>query len=249
MNRKPWMCGCGADALAHETKDCPSPGEGVHRRRIFSLSLGDWLDPEVPIAWLARMLDTIRQCPDVDWLLCTKRPELFEKRMREALNIARGPTILWLHRWVIYTNHYPPTPPPNIVMLASVENQEQADKRIPELLRIPAWRRGLSCEPLLGAVDFHNSPLNWGCFSKVDWVIIGGESGNKARPCNVDWVRSLKDQCKAADVPCFVKQLGANVIKPTDYPQTWPGVELRDKKGGDWNEWPADLKAREFYKP
>lgn len=278
LNRIPMVCDrCGystyeqlkpGEAFHHRSEDQTQGGEKLcdgpfHRRRIFSLSLGDWLDPEVPIEWLARMLDTIRQCRDVDWLLCTKRPENFASRLLGVY--AKGDYMVqqFANSWRIGVSI-----PRNIVVLASVENQEQADKRIPELLRIPAWRRGLSCEPLLGEVKLHQAlavyehsglpccvgktgwhPNACGIESQslkpqLDWVIIGGESGNKARPCNVDWVRSLKDQCKAAEVPVFCKQVGSNPIwGHDDFPN------IKDKKGGDWNEWPEDLKIREFYKP
>lgn len=245
-----------------------------HRRRIFSLSLGDWLDPEVPVDWLARMLDTVRQCQDVDWLLCTKRPELWRERLhRVALTGGIDPATRDLASWAsrrevremarawIEDETYPE----NIVLLTSVENQEQADKRIPELLRIPAWRRGLSCEPLLGPVDLSGQSYGgyWKhvpAFAGLHWVIVGGESGDKARPCDVGWIRSLRDQCEAAAVPCFVKQLGAvpfaqktKVEKGVDGGKVWNNytdeIKLTDRKGGDWNEWPEDLKVREFYKP
>lgn len=99
----------------------------------------------------------------------------------------------------------------------------------------------------------------------VDWVIAGGESGANARPCDVAWIRSIVAQCKAAGVPVFVKQLGS---KPYDLPaniNAWPvgdagrGIAevtlggrryicpaMEDPKGGDWSEWPEDLRVREF---
>ena len=112
--------------------------------------------------------------------------------------------------------------PRNVWIGTSCENQEMADKRIPELLKIPAKVRFLSLEPLLEEIDLGSGEYHClsGCGSeekpgfgtqgvigpKVDWVIVGGESGKKARPCNVAWIRSIVDQCKSAGVPCFVKQ-------------------------------------------
>ena len=95
---------------------------------------------------------------------------------------------------------------------------------------------------------------------QINWVIIGGESGPGARPCNVEWIRDLVGQCKEADVPAFVKQLGANatgsraelhairgtttdVVFSFDLIAVW---DLADKKGGDPSEWPEDLRVREF---
>jgi protein gp37 len=81
----------------------------------------------------------------------------------------------------------------------------------------------------------------------VDWVIVGGESGPHARPCNVEWVRSIVRQCRDAGVPCFVKQLGANAQRDHGEPLGWPDCTRQmDPKGGDQSEWPEDLRVREF---
>lgn len=71
---------------------------------------------------------------------------------------------------------------------------------------------------------------------RISWVIVAGESGPHARPCEIDWIRSIRDQCAEAGVPCFIKQLGANC----------PGYRFRDANGGDWDEWPEDLRVRQF---
>jgi protein gp37 len=158
-------------------------------------------------------------------------------------------------------------PLPNVHLGVSVENQETADERIPHLLATPAALRFLSCEPLLGAVD-----LRWcewcGRFGDhdcetspevgIDWVIVGGESGPGARLCDVAWIRSIVEQCKAAGVPVFVKQLGARPIAtaaPLASPQSAESImrhgeydpdpiefRFRDRKGGDPSEWPEDLR-------
>lgn len=89
------------------------------------------------------------------------------------------------------------------------------------------------------------------------WLICGGESGHGARPCNVDWIRSLVRQCAAADVPCFVKQLGTAPVRDgamrRNDAHEGPGshreqteIRPRDSKGGDPSEWPEDLRVREF---
>lgn len=258
-NEKPFICeGCGkafaTNLITHvsgpEAEFCCNAE--YHRRRVFSLSLGDWLDDEVPIEWLADFLDVVRRCENLDWLLVTKRPELFWGRetateyvpgrlqtLQESLQ--DGPLKRWLCLW---GNGHPPA---NVIVLVSVEDQEAADKRIPLLLKIPAARRGLSCEPLLGPVDLHGANYanpyggQTGAVTTwrggVDWVIVGGESGPDARPCNVEWIRRIKDDCRAI-VPCFVKQLGAN-------PE---GVKVIATKGDVMDQWPADLQVRQFYK-
>ena len=128
----------------------------------------------------------------------------------------------------------PAWPLPNVWVGVSVENQEQADKRIPDLLATPAAGRWLSCEPLLGLLNL--SP--W--LSGIKWVVIGGESGLYARTCNVAWVRSLVQQCQKAGVACFVKQLGSNQMSSSGK-HSWIQT-----KGGNPSEWPEDLRVREY---
>ena len=118
-------------------------------------------------------------------------------------------------------------PPPNVWLGTSVENQRFADERIPLLLQTPAAVRFISAEPLLGPVDLANISTatgeQWDCLDRaeaadamlegatsttLDWVIAGGESGPGHRPCDPDWLRSLRDQCQAAGVPFFLKQFG-----------------------------------------
>jgi protein gp37 len=84
-------------------------------------------------------------------------------------------------------------------------------------------------------------------------VIVGGESGPRARPCDVAWIRSIVEQCRAAGVPCFTKQLGARPYEMIaagnhggDYFHEPRELRLRDRKGGDPAEWPTDLRVREF---
>ena len=270
LNKKPWLCDiCGA-SNPYEFGECDHGRTTSHRRRIFSLSLGDWLDDEVPIEWLARMLDTIRQCDQVTWILCTKRPENFFNRLGHILasanedafysnNEQRGKLGIWLDDWLIKSKR-----PSNIILLISVENQEQADKRIPELLKIPAACRGLSLEPLLGPVDILKSwkpaslPQNARAgkviklSDQIHWLIIGGESGPHARPCNVEWIRSLVEQGRTAGVATFVKQLGAHPYNggKDDVYAICAGTAIfyKDKKGGDPAEWPEDLRIQEFPK-
>jgi protein gp37 len=168
-------------------------------------------------------------------------------------------------------------PLPNVWLGTSVEDQKRADERIPHLLKCPAAVRFLSCEPLLGPVDLCEVRLPdamavgevWepkiNAIERYDedryyqagdlainWVICGGESGHGARPCNAEWIRSIVKQCKAADVACFVKQLGANsYVEPYDQK---PGgnmpprfyLDLNDPKGGDMSEFPRDLCIREM---
>jgi protein gp37 len=152
----------------------------------------------------------------------------------------------------------------NVWLGVSAENQETADERIPFLLATPASIKFLSCEPLLEPIDLRKHLVGnivakmlkgYGAKAKVpeylapppgrlDWVIAGGESGRNARPCYLDWLRSLRDQCYSADVSYFVKQLGSNsfsgggIDKPIKY-------TTLDSKGEVFDEFPEDLKIRE----
>jgi protein gp37 len=155
-------------------------------------------------------------------------------------------------------------PLPNVWLGTSVEDQEQADKRIPELRRTPAAVRWISAEPLLGDLDIDPYLVCSGghaagqpCLPGLDLVIVGGESGPKARVCDIGWIRSIRDQCAAANVACFVKQLGS---RPVGFGQFNhednegrgvsiggdSGRQLRHSHGGDPTEWPEDLRVRQM---
>jgi protein gp37 len=129
-------------------------------------------------------------------------------------------------------------PLPNAWLGVSVEDQARADERIPHLLETPAAVRFLSCEPLLGPIDIdewlddsrlgglpgsaHRDTPRRG----IDWVIVGGESGPDARPMHPDWARSIRDQCGAAGVPFFMKQMARRAPIPDDLLiREWPHAQ------------------------
>lgn len=228
------------------------------RPRIFP-SLCDWLDDEVPIKWLADFLRLIHDTPNLDWLLLTKRPENFVQRLDKVWSTLPATDRVhdliepWLLRGQFPANVWPGT---------SVENQRCADERIPQLLRIPAKLRFLSVEPMLEAVSFrpkcdtlaeklHALTSGHACRSAmldgIHWVIVGGESGPGARPCNVEWVRGIVRQCQDAGVPCFVKQLGSKPYQSPEHDGA-AGFEwqLAHPKGGNPAEWPLALQVRQF---
>lgn len=141
-------------------------------------------------------------------------------------------------------------PPRHIWLGVSVENQAAADERIPHLLATPAAVRFLSVEPLLERVRL-DAWLR--AAPRPDWVILGGESGPGARVCAVEWLCFLADECRDAGVPVFVKQLGARPVTVdlggSEYSSGGSGflpVRLKDRKGGDINEFPSRLRVREF---
>lgn len=255
MNLKPWICDECGTATAHGVDEAPhkcifgpAVHQSFHRRRIFSLSLGDWLDGEVKIEWFVEMMFTVFRCDQVTWILCTKRPENCISHLEKALKYAclhasqfmeKDGFMDWIDDWI------QGKPPQNIILLASVENQAMADLRIPQLLNIPAACHGLSLEPLLGPVDLSDHIFT---SSKIRWGIIGGESGPFARRCHLDWVRKCKRDLQDADCAVFVKQLGAAPQYREWETKMDRPIELRDKKGGDINEWPTDLRVHQWPK-
>lgn len=166
--------------------------EGTGRReRVFCASLADVFDNHRSIeqSWRDDLWALIERTPNLDWLLLTKRPQ----------NIQRFIPADWLDRGC----------PENVWLGATAENQEEADRRIPHLIAIPASVRFLSMEPLLGPVDLTRwSGLVDDCDFGLDWIITGGESGPGARPSHPDWFRSLRDQCVNANVAFHFKQWG-----------------------------------------
>lgn len=121
-------------------------------RRVFVNSTSDWLDNEVPVEWRVEQLDIIRKCPDVTFLLLSKRIGNFEKLLRatrEAVDFDKQRDLwLWITEWYREGN-----PPKNVWVGATVVNQSEADRDIPKLLSTPARVRFLSIEPMLGPVD------------------------------------------------------------------------------------------------
>ncbi len=210
-------------------------------RRIFVNSMSDLFHEDVPDDFIDDVFHTMFHAPQHTFLLLTKRP----RRIYEYLDLARG--------W--FENFYR-----NVWLGVSVEDQATAEARIPILLQTPAALRFLSVEPLLDRVtlDTWLDPCGYYCDhgeqypeghrpdrSPIDWVIVGGESGPRARPCDVDWVRSIVAQCSNARVPVFVKQLGSNPDFGADELRRDAGPFF-DRHGGGPAEWPEDLRVREF---
>ena len=182
------------------------------RRRVFCASMADVFEARDDLHEpRSRLFSLILATPHLDWLLLTKRPENVEIIAPES----------WMDGF-----------PKNVWLGTTVEDQQRADERIPHLLAVPAAVRFLSVEPLLGPVDIEpylphgcrgcNHPGNllpaWnehgrcsecdgtGQEPAIDWVIVGGESGPGARPCDVAWIRDVVRQCREAGVAVFLKQ-------------------------------------------
>lgn len=185
--------------------------DGV-RRKVFCASLADVFDNQAPEEWRQDLWELIERTPSLDFLLLTKRPQNIAKMLPYDHPIRDR---IWLG--------------------TTVENDDEAARRIPIIATERARVRFLSCEPLLSNIRFGQ------LLAGINWVICGGESGPKARPYAYDWALSLIEQCAAAGVACFHKQVGA-------HPIGFDGrrVHLRNKKGNDPGVWPAELRVRQF---
>lgn len=228
-------------------------------RRIFVNSMSDLFHEALPDEAIDGVFAVMALCPQHTFQVLTKRPE----RMRQWFREDRSGLIA--HRLSNVVCRSEPVdrlnmklyvwPLPNVWLGVSIEDQKTADERIPLLFQTPAAVRFVSYEPALGPVDFHKFLIvgpeggwehQYSRRQMLDWVIVGGESGPGARPFDIAWARSVIAQCKAAGVACFVKQMGAVVNDSTPAGPLFH--RFRNRKGGDWSEWPAYLRVREFPK-
>ena len=155
------------------------PKEIAGSKRIFVNSMSDLFHPFVEFDYIDLVMQVMRQCPQHDFQVLTKRPKTAH--------------FYWVSRGA-HVNDLPE----NFWLGTSIESREWL-RRMDDLAQTPARIRFLSLEPLLqhlGDIDLSN----------IDWVIVGGESGPGCRPMHDDWVRDIRDQCAAADVPFFFKQ-------------------------------------------
>ncbi len=184
-------------------------------RRIFVNSVSDTFHEEMPFSVIARFLyDVVLKTPHHTYLLLTKRPQNAARFYEEYLPTLKSSKVDFL---------------PNVWMGVTAENQEMADKRLPILKGLPAKIRFVSVEPMLGPVDL-SAYAEW-----LDWVIIGGESGPKARNIPAKYIQDLVLQCKQMGVPVFLKQMhdGDRLIKE---PHIWIPGETEHKQ---YLEYPA----------
>lgn len=165
--------------------------------RVFVNSMSDLFHDDVPDKFIAEVFAVMALADRHTFQVLTKRPRRMQRLLSldgfadecDSARLRRDPYRL-----------LPDFPPPNVWLGTSVEDQKRADLRVSHLLNTDAAVRFLSCEPLLGPVDL----TSW--LSGLHWVIAGGESGPDYRPMNLDWARSLRDQCVEAGVPFFFKQ-------------------------------------------
>lgn len=190
------------------------------RRLIFVSDMGDALSDGVEFAYLKKEIVDVAASEAGSrhiWLWLTKRAA----RMADFSDWLKTEGVAW---------------PQNLVPMASILNPGYAMQAM-ALLRIPSVVRGLSIEPLDNPLQL---PVE--LCRPENWIIVGGESGVGAvdHPFEINWARGIRDQCEAGGATFFMKQLGAVV---TNDGKPFPVV---DKHGGDWAEWPEDLRIRRF---
>ena len=234
-------------------------------RRIFVCSQPDLFGEWWPDEWIDKVFAVMALAPQHIFQVLTKRPERMRAYLSKATvrhHVCAGDGCPYcsdsgLTAWSL-------APYPNVWLGVSVEDQPTADERIPLLLQTPAAVRFISYEPALGSISLLNADGDGprsGIRGALHWGIYGGESGPGARPNDISWAREFIRQCRVCGIAPFVKQLGAVPVGSVLYEATWPAhvrvgwsgdgmgsyrVRLRDRKGGDWDEWPADLRVREF---
>jgi protein gp37 len=192
------------------------------RYKVFASSLSDFFEDNEQIAETRiKAWKIIKDTPHLDWLILTKRPENINRFLPE--DWGSGYDNVWLGTSIGSARDY---------------------KMIEDLINVKATVRFLSCEPLLSRLDLMDF------LPGLQWVIVGGESGFKkdARPFNIEWARSIKEQCQILDVPFFMKQLGSNPVYPSAKTGNLERMKLtpHDHKGDDFEMFPEDLKLRQF---
>lgn len=181
-------------------------------RMIFWNAHGDLFHDSVPDEWINRVFAVCALTPHHTHQILTKR----SARMRDYLAMKHkhadvldaASKMPGATTYQKVAAHIAPWPLPNVWLGVSTEDQQRANERIPDLLATPAAVRWISAEPLLGPIDLREAHLAPVKLPRIDWVVVGGESGPRARPMHPDWARSLRDQCAAAGVAFLFKQWG-----------------------------------------
>jgi protein gp37 len=181
------------------------------RTKVFCASMADVFEDAPSLdPWRARLWVMIKATPWLDWQLLTKRPENIERM------------VPWREDW-----------PANVWIGTSIENSRHTF-RADILRRLPARIRFVSAEPLLGSLFINGKPNRRPLdLTGIDWLIAGGESGPRFRPLNLEWVRELRDACRASGTAFFYKQQGGRTSKAGG----------RDLDGRTWSEFPTYARS------
>jgi protein gp37 len=224
-------------------------------RQVFVNSTSDLFHERLPFEDIAAVYGVMMACQHISFQVLTKRAErrlAFHEWLRANGDPESICEDLAMERLTVPLCHlqagHHGWPLPNVWEGVSAENQEYWDERTKFLAMTPAACRFVSAEPLLGPIRCRFEDME----GQIGWVIVGGESGHGARPFDLGWGRDIIAQCKLAQVPVFMKQVGSNPVDPwadtgalvMDREPAVPS--FKDKKGGDPAEWPEDLRIREM---
>lgn len=191
--------------------------------RVFVNSMSDLFHEGLHDDSIVRVFRVMQRCPHLTFQVLTKRA----LRMSDVVPYVRDLV----------------GPLDNVWLGVSVENQAAADERIPLLIDTPAAVRFVSYEPALGAIDWYQcGALEAAGDGSLHWIIVGGESGRGARPFLVDWARHTLEQFRGSPCAVFVKQLGSHPVSG----YAGQRLVLRDSHGGDIEEWPKDIRVRDW---
>jgi protein gp37 len=196
--------------------------------RVFVNSMSDLWHKQIPTAFIAAVFAVMAATPQHTYLVLTKRParmrallEYDAYRLQDGADPEDAP-VLAEASW----------PLPNVHLGVSAEDQHWFGVREGDLWRTPNAVPWISAEPLLRPVH-----LGLDAIERLAWLVIGGESGPGATPMELAWARSLVEQCRSAEIPVYVKQLGSAWARTNN---------AAHPKGGDPEGWPEDLRIREY---
>ena len=203
----PFLPGKATILLHPERLD--APGSWRKPRRVFVNSMSDLFHEEVPFEYVREVFHKMETYDTHIYQVLTKRPERMLEFFEWYRDLAEWPHHIWAG--------------------TSVENQYWADLRVPILQKVPARVRFLSVEPLLKSVDLSDY------LPELQWVIVGGESGHRARPMKEEWALRIRDDCLEAAVPFFFKQWGGRTSKSGGRElagRTWDGMPDQITRSG-----------------
>lgn len=260
---------------------------------VFVNSMSDLFHEDLPFPVIAAVFGVMGAAERHSFQVLTKRPEVAarffawleeQRRSKSGAVLPHGLYLAWAARKaledaseerlasMVEEEHAVHWPLRNVGLGVSAGYQEAALERVPHLFDLPAAWRFVSYEPAIGEITW--SPAWLGGKRGLDWVIVGGESGEGARPFDVRWARSTIAACRERGVRVFVKQMGSRshdgdrrsivdargVAAPSLTPESartlapsyaGGGVDrawlrLRHPKGGRMSEWPEDVQVREY---
>lgn len=195
-------------------KTLMQPHDWKKPKMVFVCSMSDIFHPAIPADFRKRMWKVIEDTPQHTYQILTKRPENAKDMLPQHWWGGRAPKNIWFG--------------------ATMENCKTFRERMDHLFEL---KRHFDFEVMWGSLEPLLEEILDFSLSLLDWVVVGGESGPKARPCELGMIESVVKQCQEFGVPVFVKQLGTHLARE---------MKLTHRKGGDMEEWPEGLKVREY---